>query len=355
MLCFTLFYVSMYKKLSYEELLKLKSWFFTTLSHILKKSRYWTIKDYLTVTSKQWNSVYHMMKQDYIWRTVFVDGINSVIFFDEREKIELHADKDIIAKIGSLIKDTKKMSAQTKASQSIEDTLTKAFENGELTNIDGKDYLVYDIETSYASNDLRTMEFYLWYAYVVQGGKGVYKYIDIDNLYKFLDFLKDFDGYIIWFNSLAFDNPVTLYSALQLHWSFTEEKYQELLWLLNKKSLDLFQFVRNITGKRIWLNKLSRALVGVWKTLESGKEWENLRKQYQEWDEKSLKILKDYCKNDVKMTYLCLWYILYYKKLSLENEDCNYTIDEFIHLSNKESYNDVEIAESPMIQNIFSN
>jgi hypothetical protein len=40
-----------------------------------------------------------MMRQDYIWRTIFVEGINSVIFYDEREKIELHADKDTIAKI----------------------------------------------------------------------------------------------------------------------------------------------------------------------------------------------------------------------------------------------------------------
>jgi hypothetical protein len=39
------------------------------------------------------------MKQDYIWRTVFVDGAQSVVFFDEREKIELHADKDTLAKI----------------------------------------------------------------------------------------------------------------------------------------------------------------------------------------------------------------------------------------------------------------
>jgi hypothetical protein len=53
------------------------------------------------------------------------------------------------------------MNAQTKSSQSIEQTLMKSFDTGELTTIHGKNYLVYDIETSYASNDLRTMEFYL--------------------------------------------------------------------------------------------------------------------------------------------------------------------------------------------------
>ena len=69
-----------------------------------------------------------MMRQDYIWRTVFENGIDQVIFFDEREKIELHADKTIIAKLQSLLIDEKKLNAQTKSSESIEDTLTKAFD-----------------------------------------------------------------------------------------------------------------------------------------------------------------------------------------------------------------------------------
>ncbi len=345
----------MYKKLTYEQLLKLKSGFFTTLSHILKKNRYPTLKDYLTVCSKQGEAVYHMMRQDYIWRTVFVDGANKVIFFDEREKIELHADKDTIAKIGSLVKDTKKVSAQSKLSESIEQTLTKAFDEGLLWAIDGKDYLVYDIETSYASNDLRTMDFYLWYAYVVQWWKWSYRYVDGDNLAKFLQFMIEFDGYIIGFNSLAFDNPVTTYSALQSAGTFTEELYESQLAILNQKSLDIFQFVRNLTDKRMWLNRLSRALVGVGKTLESGKEWENLRKQYQEqWDEAALKTLKDYCKNDVKMTYLCLWYILYYKKLSLEDQDCEYTIEEFLALSNKEWVDREENERLNRSQHMFS-
>ena len=39
----------------------------------------------------------------------------------------------------------------------------------------------------------------------------MYKYIDKSNLTKFLEYLIDFDGYIIGFNSLAFDNPVTVH------------------------------------------------------------------------------------------------------------------------------------------------
>jgi hypothetical protein len=75
---------------------------------------------------------------------------------------------------------------------------------------------------------------------------------------------------------------VTVYSALQANNSFTEESYESILTKLNTKSLDIFQFVRNLTDKRMGLNRLSRALVGVGKTLESGKEGEGLRKQYQE-------------------------------------------------------------------------
>ena len=86
----------------------------------------------------------------------------------------------------------------------------------------------------------------------------------------------------------------------------------------------------------MWLNRLSRALVWLGKTLESGKEWENLWKLYQEWDEKALQTLKEYCKNDVKMTYLLLWYILYYKKLSLEWSDFVYSIEQFLEFSNVE-------------------
>ena len=344
----------MYKKLTYDELLKLKSTFFETLSQILKKNRYPTLKDYLKVVSQQGKNVYHMARQDFVWRTVFVNGTDEVIFFDEREKIELHANKEIIAKIGSLVKDTKKIAAQKKASISIEQTLLKAFDNGELNDIHGKPYLVYDIETSYATNDLKTTEFYNWYAYVVQNGKWVYKYIDKSNLTKFLDYLISFEGYIIGFNSLAFDNPVTVHQWLTFADRYSDEEYDRLLKIINAKSLDIFQFIWWVTGRRMWLNKLSRALVGLGKTLESGKEAENLRQTYLEGDELALKTLNNYCKNDVKMTYLSLRYILYYQKLFLENEDYEYTIDDFVLGANKENQEPELWDERDKVKTIFS-
>jgi hypothetical protein len=35
------------------------------------------------------------------------------------------------------------------------------------------------------------------YAYVVEKGKGVYKYLETENMDKFVDFMLNFDGYLI--------------------------------------------------------------------------------------------------------------------------------------------------------------
>lgn len=324
----------MYKKLSYTTLLWLKSTFFDTLKFILKKNRYPTLKDYLNVVSKQWDTVYHMARQEFIWRTVFDRKSGNVTFFDEREKIELTVDKGIIAKMTILLHDDKKLAQQKKKSISIEQSLEQAFAEGKLNTIADKNYLVYDIETSFTTNDLSKTVFYIGYAYVVEHGEGTYRYIDRENIWKFLDYLVNFDGYIIGYNSLAFDNPVTVSQGLVLSNRYSDDEYNRLLTIINEKSLDMFQFVRGLTGVRMGLNRLSRALVGVWKTLESGAESQRLREAYEEWDNKSLQTLKEYCKNDVKMTYLSLRYILLHEELSLENEEYQYTIDDIISRGN---------------------
>ena len=344
----------MYKKMTYEELLQLKSGFFETLKGILKKNRYPTLKDYLTVTSKQGNMLYHVARQECIRRTIFVNGMDEVVFYDEKEKIEMTADKATLAKMASLLRDDKKLAAQKKASVSIEQTLMQAFAEGKLDTIDGKDYLVYDIETSYASNDLSKTIFYIGYAYIVQGGKGTYRVIEQDTLSKFLDYLVKFKGYIIGFNSLAFDNPVTVHQGLTFSDRFSQEEYERLLAIIDEKSLDLYQFVSWLTKKRIGLNKLSRSLVGLGKTLESGKEAEVLWKAHQEGDKKAMTTLKEYCKNDVRMTYLALWYLLLYKKLSRENQEHEYTIQEFIIGSNTLVEEETLGDASEKVKNIFS-
>jgi hypothetical protein len=52
----------------------------------------------------------------------------------------------------------------------------------------------------------------------------------------------DFDGYIVGFNSIAFDNIVSVYNV-----GGNDDDIQKL----HDKSIDLFLFVRAMTGKRL--------------------------------------------------------------------------------------------------------
>ncbi|HBB04163.1 TPA: hypothetical protein DCZ39_04705 [Patescibacteria group bacterium] len=70
----------------------------------------------------------------------------------------------------------------------------------------------------------------------------------------------DFDGYIVGFNSIAFDNMVSIYNV-----GGSDDDIKKL----NAKSIDLFLFVQAMTGKRLGLNKIAAALVNVTKTLTS--------------------------------------------------------------------------------------
>lgn len=328
----------MYKKVSYEELIQLKTNFFDNLLDILKKEKgisrepFLPIKDYIATHASQGPTVYHINRQECVWKTTFVNPREwQLIFYDERSKLELHTDKVILAKIASLLKDSKKLAAQKEHAISMEEILIKAFDQGHFADILGKDYIVYDIETALTSWDLSQTEFYLGYAYIVSGGKGEYREINVDNLAKFVDYLQTFDGYIIWYNNIGFDNQVIVHEALKKRDNWSLEEYKRVVSIIDDKSLDLFLFIWEASGKRMKLNDLSTALVGVEKTLESWAEGEGLWKQYLEGNLEALQTLKEYCKNDVKMTYLCLRYILHFQKLTLKNQtEYTYTIGEFV-------------------------
>ena len=83
----------------------------------------------------------------------------------------------------------------------------------------------------------------------------------------------EFDGYIIGFNSIGYDNIVTAYNC-----GYSQPEIDTL----NNKSIDLFLFVRHLLQRRMSLNKLGAALVGAKKTLESGLEGVALRKKYKD-------------------------------------------------------------------------
>lgn len=77
-----LFYCSiglMYKKVSYEELIQLKTNFFDNLLDILKKEKgisrepFLPIKDYIATHASQGPTVYHINRQECVWKTTFVN------------------------------------------------------------------------------------------------------------------------------------------------------------------------------------------------------------------------------------------------------------------------------------------
>lgn len=327
----------MYKKMSYQEILKIKSRFLDDLHYIIQRSKHPTLNSYITAVREQWEAMYHISKQEPIWRTVCQEGSDNVIFFDEREKIELHADKTVLSKIHSLLKDSKKRKEQTTGAQTITQILQKQADAWQFDTIAGKPYIVYDIETSYGTNDLKGLQFYVASAYVMQDGKGSYRHIDMSNLEKFVQFMLDFDGYIIGFNQMRFDNPVCVYNLAQTRGGIWLDEQDDIIRRLNEKSLDIMVFIYEMTGKRMGLNKIAKSLVSVTKTLESWKEVEWLWQTYQGGGEQAsdaLKKIKQYCKNDVTMTLMVLWYILSYQTFSLDGEEYHFGVEDFLAKAN---------------------
>lgn len=202
------------------------------------------------------------------------------------------------------------------------------FQTGNYSTILGKPYLVYDIETTVV-DDLKSAKFLLAYAMYPDGTKMEYRPVMQSDLKAFVDEMLAFDGYIVGFNQIWFDNPVSVRNA---------GYGQDEIDILNQKSIDLYVFFQNLTKKRIGLNKLSEALIGIQKTLSSGAEGEVLWNKYIETkEEKYLEEFKKYCKNDVRMTALVMFYFLHFKKIFHDGEGFSYTIEDFVAKSNHNS------------------
>ena len=172
----------------------------------------------------------------------------------------------------NLMKAEKTLTKNIKNNLSIRDILETDFNNNEWRTINGKPYIVYDIETeNVTSTNLATHKFTI--AYVLFSETGEYKLITQENMKKFTDFMLNFDGYVIGFNQIGYDNIVISYNA-----GYSAPEIETL----NAKSIDLFYFVYRLIQKRMSLNKLGAALVGAKKTLESGMEGIALWKRYKE-------------------------------------------------------------------------
>ncbi len=334
----------MYKKFSLEEIKNIKNNFVPHLYSIVKKERCQWINDLVKHIFKEWNSVYYFER----WDPFFKISINNNIleFTDEIERIQLFLSTDEKSKLQEILKTYIIKKERQLWQRSIEQILFDEFKTWDYNLILDKPYIVYDIETTmWVWDNLDSYKFLLAYSMKPGYEKMDYYYIDHNNLNDFAKTLIEFDWYIIWFNSFAFDNPITI-----KQWWFTEKELEKI----NKKSLDIFQFIRNISWKRIWLNKLSEALIWIQKTLESGAEWEVLWKKYNEtWDKKYLEEFKKYCKNDVRMTAFVLLYLLHFKKIFIEWEEISFKIDDFVRLAKPKSNIENEDNNKFSNQSIF--
>ena len=317
----------MYKKFTTEELSTIQNNLIPHLYSIIQREKCQWINDFFKIAFHEWDEVIYFDK----WNPFMsINLIKDQIYIaDETDNIQIQIPADDKSELNRLM--IRYISKKQKQSwqKTIEQILMDAFVEWKFYSILGKPYLVYDIETALISWDVSSSnfpEYYLWYSMEeLEPGKMQYSCITKEDLWKFVQKMIDFDWYIVWFNQIYFDNPVSIYNA----WLTDNE-----LEIINNKSLDLYVFFQQLTGKRMWLNKISDSLVGVKKTLDSWADVENLWKEWKSSDDnKILKKIQEYCKNDVRMTALVLLYLLHFKKVDLDNEDFVFDIDKLIELS----------------------
>ncbi len=320
----------MYKNLSLDELQKINTRFFSYLSQLLKSQKYTSIKDFLK-SFKNYEKEYIFFKDSNPFFRV-EKGDDYYIFRSDLEGIQLRVEESHLTKLHQLLKAYENGKNDFNSNGNVLTILENKFKKGDLRNVVWKPFIVYDIETLGNPSDLTSLTFEMGYFInsVENHNESIkYRFVSSDKLKKFVDFLLDFDGWIVGFNNISFDNRVINYVV---------GYGQKQLEVLNQKSLDLFLFVWKLTWRRLGLDKIASALVGVRKTLSSGLEGEKLILQYKKTgDEKLLQKVKNYCKNDVKMTLGILLYLLEFGKISLDGKDYDFDERDIIRVATEEA------------------
>lgn len=252
-----------------------------------------------------------------------------MVLIDERENIQLELDEDTINKIHNQLK----KQTDHKGKRNLWNELLDKFNTQNMQKYLGKHFLVYDIETIWNLADLDNMKFMVAYsinsADYEEDTPPKYKFISPENLDKFVNYLLDFDWYIVGYNNIAFDNPVIINNS-------TIENKKEALENINQKSLDLFLVFSSVLKRRQWLNVIASSIIGISKTLSVGDEGMKLMKLYDEtWDKKALAKIKRYCKNDVKMTITLMLYLIFNWKIRFDGKDYHITTETMISAWNK--------------------
>lgn len=318
----------MYKKFSYQELCTINTSFFDHIKTICGKYKFPTVKSFLdTFFPEEQNRVYFFEgNKPSMRRYKLPEGEYRVI--DEKEAIEVLLKTEDVTQLHNILKNTQAMKQASNANKSLFDQLLDQFLEGNGKTILDKPYLVYDIETTFTGNNITDQHFEMAYYMSTDDEHTAenfrYHYIAADEAKRFCDFLLAYDGYIIWYNQIWFDNPVLALNA----WYGNAE-----IEILNKKSIDPFLFLRKLTGRRMSLNNVATALISSWKTLSSGKEWEMLLQKYKKTgDAATLKKVKEYCKNDVHITFGVFLYLLSHDALHVEDKSYPYELTTFMHM-----------------------
>jgi uncharacterized protein YprB with RNaseH-like and TPR domain len=232
---------------------------------------------------------------------------------DEVDHIELLLSAEDVERLHNLLKNKQTMITASKQDTVFQDLL-RQFQEKKLVEFDGKPFLVYDIETTF---DGRAGEQEFAIAYAIDSSedhteKLSYQYIDRDGLRAFAQQLLDYPGWVVGFNQISFDNPITMLQA-----GFSIED----LAIVQAKSLDPFQLVRGMTGRRMSLQAMATALIDAGKTLSSGAEGQDLLdKWFRDGNIKALEKVKEYCKNDVQITLGVFLYMIRYQSVDLDGK-----------------------------------
>jgi hypothetical protein len=314
----------MYKRFWLNDIKNIQNDFLQHFLNIIKKERNLNLWDFLKRIFKQWDDVYYFERWEPIFR-VSQDQWK-LILIDEKDRIELKLSNEDKSELNNMLKLALTKKHKNWSQKSIENILLEEFRNGKYWEIFDKPYIVYDIETTSDTNDVKQFKFLIWYCMQPQKDNTMsYEYIDKEHLWKFVKKLLEFDWYIVWFNNIWFDNPVCIYNV----WLGQQE-----IDILNNKTIDIFMLIRNLTWKRLKLNKVAETFIWSGKTVESWLEAEKLWKQYEEtWDKKYLEEYKKYCKNDVRITALSLLYLLHFKKIFIEWEEIVFETKDIIEKS----------------------
>ncbi len=305
-----------------NQLQETNTWFFKNVHDIFSKQWYTHFQEFMDKMLDESQSHYFFNS----WRPLFRIQQNDTEFrlVDEVDKIEIITDADWINQVHNILKNMRLVNKAANENKTIIEWLFQKCMNWDLQFIMDKPFVTYDIETTYTWESLSSQHFEMAYSVSTQDvSKWLqYNYIDRVSMHRYVDYLLEYPWWIIGYNHIWFDNPV----IIQNIWYGQTE-----LDILNMKSIDPFLLLHKLLKRRLKLTKVAESLVSMWKTLESWAEWSKLLQDWKEtWDEKLLRKVKNYCKNDVRITLGVFLYLLEHKKIHIEWESKEFTLEQMI-------------------------